>query len=295
MENDTGNLKLSKLTIAEKSQRLLLLAERRKSADAVTGSWEIIRDLGVSDVRGMLHELEARNKDADGNWQMGMLYFRWAQLDPTAALQAATTDHQGNFANDALGAWMKANPDAAFRWAESSEKFNEEQPQAAWMAKFLADLPPSEALAKARAYSEKTRAATLKLISQNQAETPEGREAFLAEIVRGDLPEAEKTAAMNSFFKSWGARDAVAALDQVATLSIASKQQTELHQQILGTWGRNHPEAALTWMIGKSDALPVPKQLIHFRQWTQAAPQQAAAWLDRQSPEVRLQFKLTPR
>lgn len=297
-DSDIGKPRSARLTMAEKTQRLRSLAGRMRSTNAIIESWEIIRDLGDNDIRDLIDQLKPQDKDTDQvsqeNSQIPLLYFRWAQLDPTAALESADAHNDESAAESAFASWMKQDSTAAIRWAASSEKFKDSQTQADWMALNLVNLTPAEALAKATTYGEKTRAATLKLISQNQADTPEDREAFLSGIISGDLPETDKSAAMKAFFTSWGAHDSLKALDQLAGTPITPEQKSELRQNILRTWSRNDPEAALTWMIGKPDTLPDARQLSYFQYWSQGAPLRASDWLTRQSPEIRQKLKPTP-
>lgn len=273
----------------DQKEKLRALLDRPASAKTQIESWSIIRNFSVREIQETLHELAAGPETEMGIAQTAMLYQRWAQLDPIPAMQSAleNPDQEGGsrYAQDALTAWMNQDPDAAFRWAESSAKFTDNRWHVRMMGTLLANLPNAEALEKAASYGAGVRKLTLGLVSQKMSDTPEGRTGFLSELARVNVTEEEKPVALSAFFQAWGRAAPLDALGAVKESQLDGGKQKQSSDRIMKDWMRSDPLAALTWMSGKPDALPLANRAQFYEYWLANSSGEALASFDSLSEE----------
>ncbi len=208
-----------------------------------------------------------------------MLHFRWAQLDPEAALESAKAypDERSRHAvcRAALTAWMNHDPEAAFRWADASDT----APPGAhlMMARLLANLPPVEALKKASSYGEDVREFTLRRLASDMSRTAEDRAAFLAELERAGGNERE-TGEL-ALLQSWGLAEPAAALDHLSELPPAAGNE-QVRARILSEWARRDPATAFARLADRPDELPPDQRTGLYLRWLGKAEDDLAAPLD---------------
>ncbi|WP_035601422.1 hypothetical protein [Haloferula sp. BvORR071] len=91
------------------------------SAGDTKTAWEIIRALTAEDVKACLDEIPLEPPRNVNQALVRMLFFRWGQLDPQAAAEAAVQAPYARDSNLILAvatAWADRDPEGAMRWAD---------------------------------------------------------------------------------------------------------------------------------------------------------------------------------
>lgn len=255
--------------------------------------WSIVRGYSIGEIREALQEISTVPDSETIRWQKAMLYQRWGQVDPVAAIESATTlPEEGvrqTMKMSALTAWMKQDPDAAYRWAEKSAEFKRQEPSR-MMANLLSGLTPAMALEKAKSYGAEVHKATLLKLAGDLSTTPEDRAEFLAELARSGSSDEEKAVSLGTFAETWGRGDPLAALGAMDELALDDGRKQQARDRITKDWAEKDPSAALAWLVAKENAQPLKSQVDAYIRW--AAREQESALnqlnqLEQQSPPLR--------
>ncbi|WP_367873943.1 hypothetical protein [Luteolibacter sp. Populi] len=213
----------------------------------------------------------------------GMLYFRWAELDPDAAMERALRlpeGHNHDFAQSVLSAWFKNDPEAAYRWCKSEPKRAERLSGSNMMGAMLLSEPSQSAMAKATLLDKMTRyrvfgdAGTLA-----GRDTPEARQAFLQSL--GKYGDEDRQLALKALLRSWGASEAREVLERWDEFGYHDPNPSFPEKDsILRRWGSREPEQALAWTEEIPQAAGQPQQLDIYKRWVDSDPEAAARWLE---------------
>lgn len=257
----------------------------RNSAEA----WDLVNGMSVSQIKGMLDEIsEEKPSETIGGIEM-MLYFSWARIDPLEALEAAAKEGQtgrsDQFQNkqqllfSAYTGWSKQDPEAAFKWAQSSST-PERNFYVNQMGRFLAKLPPEEAAEKLKAYGPDVAKVVLLYQAKSGTSSPEDRQAFLEKLTKSKVSSADSTTILKSFARNWGYSDPAAALAGVDGIPLDEGQRSQARQWIMAGWAEKDPADALAWVMKEKTPQSMAKQVDIYNKWAETAPEEAVASLD---------------
>jgi len=236
-------------------------------------SWAIIRGFTVSQIKEALEDVRPNGMTSAEIEQVKMLFYRWAQIDPVAALEAAAAPpHESHSAAiAALAAWMKDDPDAAFHWAEA-------QPQRhlyhhGMMAKHLASGDRRRALESAASYEEEMSRHVITELARRVGGSAEDRAEFLDLIANHD--PGLLAAAKEALVSSRSEHEPEAALDEIAGAISDPVAADQARGQILISWSHEDPAEALAWMKVNPNPLSIRARVRIYGQWTMRAPEAA--------------------
>ncbi len=162
--------------------------------------WSVVRGFSVEEVKVALDALPAEAGRTVNGEIAGMLYYRWAQLDPEAAATAAAA--RGNDAyqevSAVISAWSQSDLDAAIRWAKDSGSYLARN-SVVWPAarRWVAE-DPATAVSRARAELPESVSIVLRELFAALPAKPDSRPEILA-ILRDEIPEDSRERYFNSF------------------------------------------------------------------------------------------------
>lgn len=275
-------------------ESLRLLLGRPGNSRTRGEAWAIIRQLSIGEIQDALHQVSTFPESDATRLQNAMLYQRWAQIDPVAAMEAVTAlpKEEGEreiMMTCAFVAWMKQDPDAAYQWGGKSPEFEQLEPSR-MMANLLSGLTPAMALEKADSYGAEVHKATLLKLARDLSTTPEDRAEFLAELARSGRNDEEKAASLGAFVETWGRGDPLAALGAMDGFALDDGTKQQSRNRITRDWAERDPTAALAWLAAAENAQPLKSQVDAYTRWAAREPESALNQLDqleRQSPKLR--------
>ncbi len=268
--------------LPDKMSRLRSLRGRSyRSRAAMMESWRIVRNFSTDEIRQALAGIPPSHEENISDGMLtAMLHYRWAEMDPQAALESSIQrDEATTVFEAAMTAWMNRDPEAAYRWAKSKpELADKANTYNRIMARALSRATLVDALGKASAEGDAIRKSVGNALAGTMSATPEGRAAFLAELAKRGPDEL--AAGKIQLFTAWGRDDPKGALEGMAELGLDPNEAEAKRQTILSSWARLDPALALAWMAGKPDVLPLEKRTQVFTTWASQDPAAAFEHFD---------------
>jgi len=244
-------------------------------------AWQMIRSLSLKQVKEGL-EVTGHEATGDGpNLPAMMLYSRWAELDPEAALNsAAQLPEEGAnlLGSGALWTWVQSDPQAAYRWCQHEAKFAETAGLESMMVAMLMKEPPESALEKAALLGDEVRKETMLKLASALANDEESRARFIA--MTAGFPEPERKEALQRMAKGWAVsqpEEALASLDRIVA---EPGEQQRLRADMLKGWGTREPAESLEWMTRHPDPRSNEDQAMVWKRWATELPAAANAWME---------------
>ncbi|MES2921228.1 MAG: hypothetical protein V4819_06770 [Verrucomicrobiota bacterium] len=269
-------------TRPDKMNRLRSLRVRSdRSHAAMIESWRIVRDFSADEIRQALADLPPNHdENTTGGLLTAMLYYRWAEIDPQAALESTIQrDDATTVFGAAMTAWMNRDPEAAYRWAKSKpELAGKATLYTRIVARALSNDTPAGTLDKVSTEDDAIRRAVSNVLAGKMSATPEGRAAFLAELAKRGPDHL--TTGKNQLLSAWGRDDPKGALEGMTGLGLDPFEAAVKREAILSSWARLDPALALAWMAGKPDAMPLEKRTQIFTTWANEDPAAAFEHFD---------------
>lgn len=268
-------------TRSDKMSRLRSLRGRsERSHAAMIESWRIVRNFSIDEIRQALADMSPGHEGNSSALLTTMLYYRWAEIDPQAALESAIQrDDATTVFGAAMTAWVNRDPEAAYRWAKSKPELADKATlYDRIVARALSNDTPAGALDKASAEGDAMRRSVGNVLAGKMCATPEGRAAFLAELTKRGPDEL--VAGKIQMLTAWGRDDPKGALEGMTGLGLDPRTAAAKRETILSSWARLDPALALAWMAGKPDALPLEKRTQIFTTWVNEDPAAALEHFD---------------
>ncbi|WP_035601736.1 hypothetical protein [Haloferula sp. BvORR071] len=212
-----------------------------------------------------------------------MLFFRWAEVDPQAAMGAAmdlSKPFNLQYARSVLAAWFKNDPEAAYRWSKSDPRMAKNLRTEEMMGSVLLGEPAESAMAKAMLMGEGVRERVFCVNGAIAGSSgKEERDAFIKKLSK--FGEDERYAGTRLLLRSWGAQEPREVLDHWDEFSYQDRPGGRpVRDEILGRWGARQPAEAMTWL----DENPLPdrqaRQLDIYSRWVERDSEAAGQWLE---------------
>jgi hypothetical protein len=250
----------------------------RESAEC----WEIIRGFSVDDVKAALAEIPQTPAREVNGMLIGMLFFRWGQMDPeTAAREATQAPYAENYTAilSVATAWADRDPEAALHWAATVESRLAKNSIGNAAGKMLALRRPEDAL-KVFAEFPGARNGVIATLAREASGTEEARRKLISQLaalpdqtaLRQYLQQLSWTLAYND------PKAAQALIGEVERSGISQEDIATVRSLVLSYVRRSAAEKTADWMQ-QLDAKATPhEQQSHFSQWAVSEPERAAAW-----------------
>ncbi len=250
--------------------------------------WSIIRGFSVQDVEACLVEIPIKLPRVANSQLMGMLFFRWAQLDPLAAVEAASGPAfqaegttRGGYSNRAsvLAAWAAKDPEAVLRWAAASDiPFVKYQAGKA-AGKVMGVQDPEGGVDKAMAILPDSDAGLVVALAQG-SKTSEERRELLARL--SSLPDPK---ALDYYlnFLAWnpiqqGSQASPEVIEDVDRASIPPEKVAKFRDSVLDSLRSQYPAAGIELMQQSAPETSKKDQQFTYFQWALNYPEEATVW-----------------
>jgi hypothetical protein len=238
-------------------------------------AWEFVRSLTLAEVQQAL-----RITGLEGDPVLAsMLYSRWAELDPAAAMDSLAgpaRKQAWGLGQNALWLWVKSDPAAAYRWYQKNRELAGELRFVSKMVDTLMAEPPASAIAKATVLGEDFRKEAAKLIGTRMADTAEAREAFLQ--LAATLPEQDRADAIARMMLEWGKHEPVAVLRSLERIADPGKRES-MRDDVVDSWSSRDPAGLQEWLHEHPQAADLNKRAELWQGWATERPEDAIRWL----------------
>jgi hypothetical protein len=245
--------------------------------------WEIIRGFTVEDVQAYLAEIPDGVKRPANRALISMLFYRWAQMDPEAAMNAAT---QPPYAENrdtvymVAGPWMQRDMAGAIRWAKESGSGYAKMVIANDVGRMMVMQDPETALARAKAeFPDAVNSVLLTLTDQLRGTKESRRKLF--ELLAGIKEPRLQRRCLNQLTWSYVEGDRNEALAAVAELEESGllPEQAETFRREASFYAmRNRPQERLEWLMRPESKAEPETQLSAYSNWAADDSGAAIEW-----------------
>jgi hypothetical protein len=242
--------------------------------------WELIRRFSIAEIQAALASLQRPSSDTHPSALAEMLFFRWAEMDPTGALEAAIRppySQDSSVAHGALTAWMRQDPDAAVRWSSASDSSQLHFGAQSMAAGLLVSQDPRTALDRAAAYGSGCVDSTLVELARALADDETSRQQFLA-LAAGLKGTQNFDRALRQFAATSAAHNPAAAIANADLLGLSASDTETYKLQVFSSWCNIDPAATFDWMKLPGSIYSPDIQARLYDRWAQRSPQDALDW-----------------
>ncbi|MCW1916706.1 hypothetical protein OJ996_24175 [Luteolibacter sp. GHJ8] len=259
-------------------------------------AWTAIKDLPAERIREELLPLAKDMSSSLGEFHMMML-FRWAQLEPHAAMDYAECFPNlldvGPCRVTAFTSWWKKDPAGAYQWAISDPAAQKERLE--WVVSVLKKEAGDMALQRAREQGrDALDAMAFDLVPpasdqvamdrlMESAGSHEVRDALKRAAFAKDLEMADPPGTIEDpFAESPGSNAARSLHDALARLDDAELPPGDVDQILdrkLPEWSRTRGQEVMSWLVGQEGFGASERQRNCLNQWFFEQPDEAAEWL----------------
>ena len=221
--------------------------------------YELIRYAGAAQLERLIEETDTVPGASDRQAALSILYGRYADLDPDAAV--AFLERRGRSHSDVelraiFHAWARMDLTAAVE-AAASLPAQWRGPAAAAILSSRDDISTQAQRDIARRLDVEHLLTELAMRRSMDQVDRDPRSAWQAALSGGNASEQYRQLA--SVARGWADQDPLAALEAVASLDNAGLR-VQIQSQVLHQWSRRHPREAVDWAISQP-ASPQRRQL----------------------------------
>jgi len=249
------------------------------SPDADEGKiWRIVQRLSPQEIRDAITEIAGKEKPGAYEAWLSALYYRWAEIDPMAALESAK-QLKGEFLADEMGravlcSWMSRDAEGAYVALKKDKDFWHEARDM-----LVRTWNKDTVFENLKRFPDKEDAKTLLgAYCFQSAGDPESRAHILAALAENkDLTGREWGYSL--LYRSWLYKDPVNAL-----AAVPDKSVPWLHQQMLRDGLNAQPGPTLKWASAQGLRPGESMWQEAYRNWLVFEPETAHAWFADQVP-----------
>ena len=252
------------------------------------GAFLLVQQLGIADPEGALAVAQEFSDPGDGGQLLRVLFSRWAQQDPTAALTRWETLPAGPARAAALRAlvesWSRRDPPAALAWARGRDPGADRTAALEACLRELAARDPATAIAEAATLPAGH--AQERVLQQAFAHLVRRQPDEAARLLPALPPGDAQTLIVSDVARALAERDLPAALAWSNGLTIDFTRWLALGS-VLGVWAQRDPAAAARHVLelppGPTLDYIAGQFVIHLA----ARPAEAIAWAESLTPSAR--------
>lgn len=275
---------------AEVKAALLLAKERWWRTPRLEQSlWQRVSGFDAGQVRSALSDLRG-NEDRPAVEFREMLFFRWGQIDPLAAMEAAGTEDGidpgkpppescGNTCT-VLSTWLKDDPQVAMDFVASRPALLKCRGPVGYVVEILLADGAAEALTKAAALSPEILKELVEVTARNAFDDPEVRREYLATLESSGNPQA-KEAGWKYLFGNLCSRDGPEKVKaEIEGLNLEAAEAEQLWSAVFNQWIEERSTAVLEWLAERDGLGRDVRQAEALEKWFRWNPGRAMEWLD---------------
>lgn len=244
-------------------------------------AWNHVKNLSLAQVKEALATTGEKAAFANWNNLATQLFHRWGELDPEEAMrhvrQLGDAEAQ-NFGHAILVAWMKSDPEGAYRWSLGDRKFAESIQFNRMLPGTLMSESAASAMEKSKLMGDGAPLAVAMTLAQTMADDAASRADFLSAIAGIDGKTRQDVIGTMINTWSWHAPEEV--LEQWDRLPISGEQQKPLLETTLKLWGKREPAKAVEWMTAHPEKADLGQVQRIYRTWLEKDAATAGRWLE---------------
>ncbi len=243
-------------------------------------AWNHVKGLSLAQVKAALATTD--EKAAFANWDnlATLLFHRWGELDPEEALrhvrQLGEAEAQ-NFGPAILAAWIKNDPEGAYRWSVGDRKFAESIQFNRMLPSTLMSESAASAMAKAKLLGDDISLSVAMKLAQAMSGDAESRAEFLSAI--SSLDQKPRQDAIGTMIRVWSSQAPDELLKGWNELPIDGEQQKPLLNDVLKLWGKREPAKAVEWMTAHPEMADLGQVQGVYKTWLENDAATAERWL----------------
>lgn len=245
-------------------------------------AWNHVKGLSLAQVKAAL--AITGEEAAPNNWDnlATLLFHRWGELDPEEAMRHVRQlgDAEArNYGSSILVAWMKNDPEAAYRWSLGDRKFAESLQFDRMLASTLMTEPAASAMEKSKLLGEAISRSVAINFAQAMGGEAESRAEFLSAI--SSLDKKPRQDAIGTMIRVWSGEAPEEVLKGWNDLPIDGEQQKPLLHDVLKLWGKREPAKAVEWMTAHPEMADLGQVQGVYKTWQEndATATAAERWL----------------
>ena len=247
-------------------------------------AWNHVKGLSLAQVKEAL--AITGEKAAFANWDnlATLLFHRWGELDPEEAMrhvrQLGNAETQ-NYGSSILVAWMKNDPEGAYRWSVGDRKFAESIQFARMLPSTLMSESAASAMEKSKLLGDAVSRAVAMNLAQAMGGDARSRAEFLAAISSLDNKPGQD--AIGTMIRVWSSQAPDELLKGWNGLPVDGELQKPLLNDILALWGNREPAKAVEWMTAHPEMAELGQVQRVYRTWLVNDAATAERWLQGRS------------
>jgi hypothetical protein len=243
-------------------------------------AWNHVKGLSLAQVKEAL-ATSGENAAANGWGNLATLLFhRWGELDPEEAMrhvrQLGEAEAQ-NFGPAILVAWMKNDPEAAYRWSLGDRKFAESIGFDFMLPSTLMSESAASAMEKAKLLGDGISSSVAMKLAQAMSGDAKSRAEFLSAI--SSLDKKPRQDAIGTMIRVWSSQAPDELLKEWNDLPIDGEQQKPLLNDVLKLWGKREPAKAVEWMTAHPEMADLGQVQGVYKTWLENDAATAERWL----------------
>ena len=245
--------------------------------------WEIVRGFSAEDVQAFLAEIPDGLKRPVNYGLVNMLFFRWAQVDPEAAMTAARQPPYEDGRETKLivaSAWIERDMEGALRWAKANDDDRLKSFIEGTAGQMMAKQDPENALARAKGESRDILRGVLSVLGEQMAGSKESRRKYFEMLASVDDPNIKRQS-LNQLMWHYLDGDRGAALLAVEELDesgLLPEQLEGFRSEVLRTMMDDRPEDRLEVLMSPEMNATPEAQFNAYATWVWREPGEAAKW-----------------
>jgi hypothetical protein len=254
------------------------------SPEETAAAWEIIRALGVEDLKACLEEIPVEPSRMANDALMGMLFSRWGQLDPEAAAQAATQDPYKDkymLTLAVAGAWADRDPEGLLRWSAQSAPERSKRLMGNVAGKLLVRQNPAGALDRALAELPSAVDGVVAALATQPGDAEESRRAVLLRLAA--LPDSRTLQTyVNRLARHVAGNPEVASriAGEFEQVGLTDQQIQDIKAIFTASLERYKPPHEAELALQVDTKLSAAQQQLNFERWSWREPEKAVAWAE---------------
>jgi hypothetical protein len=263
-----------------KRDEFLILRDYLRGIEA----WNHVKRLSLAQIKAALATTGEKAAFANWNNLATLLFHRWGELEPEEAMRHVRQLGEAearNFGPAILVAWMKIDPEGAYRWSLGDRKFAESIQFNRMMPSTLMSESAASAMEKSRELGDGVSLAVARTLAQTMADDASSRAEFVAAIA--GLDEKARQDAIGTMIITWSTRAPEEVLGKWDELPISGEKQKPLLETTLKLWGKREPAKAVEWMTAHPEMADRGQVQSIYKIWLESDAAIAERWLQGRS------------
>lgn len=244
--------------------------------------WEIIRGFSVDEVQAYLAEIPEKLHLPANYVVTGMLFYRWGQMDPEAAMKEALKPpySEAPYSQSVVVAWMGRDLDGILRWAKANDSEATQYNVGSAAGRLLALQNPETALARATAECPSAVDNVLLTLALQMNGSEESRRKFFGLLASREDPRQRRRCLgrLASTLASAGRHVPLEVVAELEASGAPSDQVDFFRQEVERHAVFQNPQETLEQMSLSGSDLPRDRQLATYGIVVGNHPEEAVAW-----------------